>query len=188
MAAPVGIDRDAVLDAGVAVLEREGRVDAVSLRPIAESLGIRVQSIYAHVDGVDGLRRGLALRGLDALADTLTDAAVGRSGAEAVAAIVRAYCAFAIEHPGLFDATLTPPGGDGELEAAMARVTRPLNLVFASCGIEGEDAVHWYRIVFSGVYGFAVMQRDGRLTLGPDPDVTLERMIDAFVAQLGLCS
>ena len=178
MAAPVGIDRDAVLDAGVAVLEREGRVDAVSLRPIAESLGIRVQSIYAHVDGVDGLRRGLALRGLDA----------GRSGAEAVAAIVRAYCAFAIEHPGLFDATLTPPGGDGELEAAMARVTRPLNLVFASCGIEGEDAVHWYRIVFSGVYGFAVMQRDGRLTLGPDPDVTLERMIDGFVTHLGLRS
>ena len=38
----------------------------VALRPVAERLGVRVQSLYAHVDGADGLRRALALRGLDA--------------------------------------------------------------------------------------------------------------------------
>lgn len=186
MAAPVGIDRAGVVDAAVELLEQEGRVANVSLRPVAERLGIRVQSLYAHVDGADDLRRALALRGLDALAAVLTDAALGRAGADALAAIVRAYWDFALEHPGLFDATLSPPGDDPELVDAMASVTRPLLRVFESAGITGDDAVHWYRIVFSSIYGFATMQRDGRVTLGVDPAGTVDRMIEMFVTQLGL--
>ena len=186
MAAPVGIDRTAVVDAAIVVLEQEGRVSGVALRPVAERLGIRVQSLYAHVDSVDDLRRALALRGLDALAAVLTDAALGRSGADALAAIVRAYWTFAVDHPGLFDATLSPPGDDPELVAAMAAVTRPLLRVFESAGITGDDAVHWYRMLFSSIYGFATMRRDGRVTLGVDPDATIDRMIEMFVTQLGL--
>lgn len=185
MAAPVGIDRSGVVDAAVVVLEERGRVADVGLRPVAERLGIRVQSLYAHVDGADDLRRALALHGLRAMADSLTDAALGRAGADALDALVRAYWSFALEHPGLFDASLIPPGDDEELLAAMAAVTRPLLRVFESAGITGDDAVHWYRIVFSSIYGFASMRRDGRVTLGADPDATIDRMIDMFVTQLG---
>ncbi len=184
MAAPVGLDRDAVVDAAVAVLEEQGRVDAVTLRPVAERLGVRVQSLYAHVDGVPGLRRALALRGLDALAATLTEAAIGRAGADAVGAIVRAYLAFATEHPGLWDATLEPPADDPELAAAMAAVTRPLDLVLASAGFDETDATHWYRIVFSTIHGFSVLRRDGMLTLDADPDDTVERIVAMFSREL----
>lgn len=184
MAAPVGLDRDAVIDAAVAVLEQEGRVEAVTLRPVAERLGVRVQSLYAHVDGVPGLRRALALRGLDALAATLTESAIGRAGPDAVGAIVRAYLAFATEHPGLWDATLEPPIGDPELAAAMAAVTRPLDLVLASAGFDEADATHWYRIVFSTIHGFSVLRRDGMLTLDADPDDTVERIVAMFSREL----
>ena len=188
MAAPVGLDRDAVVDAAVEVLEEQGRVDAVTLRPVADRLGVRVQSLYAHVDGVEGLRRALALRGLDALADTLTEAAIGRSGAEAVSAIVEAYLSFAAEHPGLWDATLRPPGDDPDLVAAMARVTRPLDLVLASAGFDETEATHWYRIVFSTIHGFSVLRRDGNLTLEADPDGTAERITRMFTRELALAS
>ena len=185
MAAPVGLDRDAVVGAAVEVLEGAGRVDAVSLRLVAEQLGVRVQSLYAHVDGADGLRHALALRGLDALAATLTEAAIGRAGPDAVAAIVRAYLAFAADHPGLWDATLTPPGDDPELVAAMGAVTRPLDLVLASAGFDRTEATHWYRIVFATIHGFSVLRRDGTLTLDADPDDTVERIVAMFTRELG---
>lgn len=184
MAAPVGLDRDAVVAAAEVLVGEAGRVEAVSLRQVAESLGVRTQSLYAHVDGVDGLRRALAVRALDRLADVLTEAAVGKAGPDAVAAIVRAYAAFALEHPGLYDATLVAPGDDAELGAAMAAVGRPLNLVFRSYGLDDTEALHWYRLVFASVHGYASMRRDGLFTMPADPDETLDRLVALFVGAL----
>lgn len=168
----------------VAVLEEVGRVDAVALREVAARLGVRTQSLYAHVDGADGLRRALALRGLDAMAERLTTAAIGKAGADAVEAIVRAYLAFARDHPGLFEAAQRPPGDDVELGAAIGAVMRPLNLVFESYGLDAEAAVHWYRIVWASVYGFAVLRRNALFTLPGEVDDTLTHLIQAFVRQI----
>ena len=184
MAAPVGLDREHVLDVAVGVLEEAGRVDAVALRLVAARLGVRTQSLYAHVDGADGLRRALALRGLDALGERLTTAAIGKAGADAVEAIVRAYLDFAREHPGLFEAAQRPPGDDIELGEAIGAVMRPLNLVFESYGLDDEAVVHWYRIVWASVYGFAVLRRDGLFTLPGEVDDTLTHLIQAFVRQI----
>jgi AcrR family transcriptional regulator len=186
MAAPVGLTPTAVVDAAEAVLEERGRLDAVGLRPVAERLGVRVQSLYAHVDGAEGLKRALALRGLDALADRLTEAAIGRAGPDAIGAIVSAYLDFAAEHPGLYDATLRPPGEDPEIVVAMGAVTRPLDLVLASFGFDETDTIHWYRIIFSTVHGFSVLRRDGNLTLDADPDDTAERIVAMFTRELEL--
>ena len=180
----MGLDRDQVIDAAVAVLESKGRVDAIALREVAHRLGVKTQSLYAHVKGVDGLRHALALRAHDALADRLAAAAADRAGAEAVAHIVRAYYAFAVEHPGLYDASLRPPGDDPEMLTATAAVTRPLNDVLSSYGLDAGAAVHWYRIVFAGVHGLALLRRDGLLTLPGDPEESLGRMIRAFVHEL----
>ena len=51
---------------------------------MAERLGVRTQSLYSHVDGLDGLRRELALHAVRELGAVLTDAAMGRAGAEAM--------------------------------------------------------------------------------------------------------
>ena len=69
---------------------------------------------------------------------------------------------------------------------AVAAVTRPLNLVFESYGLDRRSAVHWYRIVFASVHGFAMLRRDGLLTMPGDPEESLGHMIDAFVHQLDL--
>lgn len=184
VAAPVGITRAQVLDAAAALLTERGELRAFSLADVAGRLGIRTQSLYAHVDGLAGLHRALALRGLDALADRLTTGAAGKTGGAAIAAIVEAYERFAREQPGLYDASLRPPGDDDEVIAAMVRVTQPLNDVFHEYGLDGDAATHWYRIVFSSIHGFVTLRRDGLLTLPGDPDETLHRMIRAFVDQL----
>jgi AcrR family transcriptional regulator len=182
VAARVGLDRDQVVDAAVDVLTERGAFPG--LAEVADRLGIRTQSLYAHVDGADGLRRELALRGLRALTERLNEAAVGRAGADAVEAIVRAWVDFAAEQPGLYAASLRPPGDDADVAAAIAAATRPLNLVFRSYGLDDETAGHWYRLIFSTVHGFSVLRAGGLLTVLGDPDETVRHAIRVFTEQL----
>ena len=186
MAARMGLDREQVVDAAVGILARRGSPEALALSEVAERLGIRTQSLYAHVDGVDGLRRELALRGLRALAAQLADASIGRSGGEAIEAIVMAWVRFASDHPGLYAASLRAPGDDPELVDAIRATTRPLNLVFRSYGLDDDAAGHWYRLIFSSVHGFAVLRSGGLFTMLGDPDDTVRHMIRVFAGQLAL--
>ena len=62
MAARRGVTADRVAAAALAVLDEAGRVTDVRPAAVAKRLGIRSQSLYAHVDGATGLRRLLALR------------------------------------------------------------------------------------------------------------------------------
>ena len=74
VAAGVGLDRERVIEEAAALADESG-ADAVTLAALAARLGVRSQSLYAHVDGLDGLRRDLAILGQQSLADRL-----GRGG------------------------------------------------------------------------------------------------------------
>jgi AcrR family transcriptional regulator len=180
----VGLSRAVVVESAVVVLEEQGTVDAVTLAAVAERLGVRTQSLYSHVDGLDGLRRELALHSVRALGAELSTAAMGRAGADAVEAIIRTYLRFAAEHPGLFAATLRAPGEDAELAAAVATVSTPLTLVFRAYGLDEEAQVHWYRLVWATVCGFATLRRDGLFTRPGDPDDTITHLVRVFADQL----
>lgn len=106
MARKAGLERKDVLDAAAQIADADG-LDAVTLVSVANRLGIRAPSLYAHVDGLDGLRRQLALHAAVAMADALQRAADrrdGRDGRDALRAIAHAYRAFARQHPGWYAA------------------------------------------------------------------------------------
>ena len=184
MAARRGVTTDRVADAALEVLDEVGNVDGVRPSLVAERLGIRSQSLYAHVDGVDGLRRMLALRSLADLADVVTGAAVGRSGSDAVDAVVRAHLGFAMAWPGRFSAAIHPPGDDPDLLAAVERVGGSLRTVLEMLGLDVDARVHWTRLQLSLVWGFATLWSDGRLTLTPPPESTIDHLVAALLARL----
>ena len=64
------LDQAGVLDAAARLADEHGYQN-LTLAMLASELGIRSQSLYAHVDGLQGLRDGLALRGQAVLADDL---------------------------------------------------------------------------------------------------------------------
>lgn len=184
MARKLGVDKEQVLEAAFEVLDEQRRPEAVTLGAVAERVGIRTQSLYAHVDGASGLRRELALRALDELAALVTRAAVGRSGPGAAAEILRARLDYALTYPGRFAAAIYPPGDDPELNAAVDAVSYPLTVVLDSCGLDFETQVHWNRISMATVYGFAMMANDGQLTLPVDQRQSADVLIDVLVGQL----
>ena len=90
----------------------------------------------------------------------------------------------AVTRPGLYDASLRPPGDDESMIEVTNAVMHPLNAVLHAYGLGDEEIVHWYRVVFAGVHGFAILQRDGLFTYAGDPEDSLGHMIDAFVHQI----
>ena len=96
MAARLGISKADVIDTAFELLEETQNVQAVTMTAVAARLGIRVQSLYAHVDGTQGLQREIALRSLQKLAQRLNQAAIGVAGIDAVRSVLKAQFDFAL--------------------------------------------------------------------------------------------
>ena len=56
--------------------------------------------------------------------------------------------------------------------------------MFESDGFNPEETVHWDRILFSAVHGFAVLDRDGLFTLPGDVDKTVALLIRAITHEI----
>ena len=183
MGAQTKFDQSRVLDAAAALVDEHGYQN-LTLAMLAAELGMRSQSLYAHVDGIEGLRDGLALRGQAMLADQLRDAAMALSGPDALRSVVRALRRFADEHPGLYQASLRAPGESPEMAAANERTTAPLMAVLGSFGLEGDDLVHHYRVIWSSVHGFVTLGHAGLHSWPADPEVSFDLMLAMFVTEL----
>jgi len=183
-----GLDRAQVVDAAVAIADAEG-LEAVTLARVAAALGVRSPSLYNHVEGRDGLIRGVAARSTRELATALRRAATGRSGADAITAVAQAQRDYARRYPGRYAATVAAPApGDAEHEAAAADAVDVLESVLGGAGLEGDDVIHAVRALRSAVHGFAALEASGGFALAVDPDDSFRRLVDAVATGLGVSS
>lgn len=151
---------------------------------LAADLGMRSQSLYAHVDGIEGLRRQLALRGQQLLGNELRDAVMARSGVDAFRAVAYTYASFADAHPGLYEASLRAPGDDTEMAEANEHTMEPLVAVLRSFGVDGDELIHRYRVVWASIHGFVTLRQAGLMSRPVDVDESFERLIALFSADL----
>jgi AcrR family transcriptional regulator len=184
MSPRVGLDRTAVVEAA-AILADEVGFEGVTLARLAGRLSVRTPSLYNHVDGLDGLRRELALLGTRELGFRIGRAAVGKTADKAVVAIAHAYRAFVKERPGLYAATvrsyrLSDPT-DSELQALEREIIGVVLDVFASYGLRGDDALHAVRGLRSVVHGFATLESAGGFGMPLEVDESFERLLRIFV-------
>jgi AcrR family transcriptional regulator len=178
--ARAGLTRDRVVDAAAALLADEGEA-GLTLTRLAARLGVKPPSLYAHVAGLDDLRRALRLRGFVALRDTLRASAVGRARRDALTGLAGAYLAFARAHPGLYGLTLATAEDDDETVRGVARSLMETVLsVLRGYLLEGDDAVHAARILRSTLHGFASLELAGGFGLPQSLDETRERLVAAL--------
>lgn len=180
-----GLDSERVVDAAVAIADADG-LGAVTLARVAADLDVRPPSLYSHVDGRPGLLSAVAVRGVRGLTAALRDAAVGRSGPEALAAVSRAYRTFAREHPGLYAATVAaPPADDRDHRAAASEAVDVMVAVIRGWGLEDHEAIHGVRIVRSALHGFVTIEAAGGFGMAIDVDASFDRMVATLAAGLG---
>src|SRR4051794_24988626 len=179
-----GLDEGRVVDAAATIADAEG-LAAVTVARVAQELGVRPPSLYNHVAGRDALVRGIALRALRDLGEAVRDAAVGRSGDEALAAFAGAYRDYALAHPGAYAATVrAPTAEDAEHDAAAQAGVGPALAVLRGWGLEGDDAIHATRAVRSAVHGFVSIEAGGGFGLPADREESFRRMVAALAAGL----
>jgi AcrR family transcriptional regulator len=179
-----GLDSERVVSAAARIADGEG-LDAVTLARLAGELGVRAPSLYNHVNGRDGLLRALAIRGVRELTATMRDAAVGRSGGDALAATASAYRAYARAHPGLYAASVAAPAPDDEEHQAAARDS--VDVVYAvlrGWELEGDDAVHAARAFRSAVHGFVALEAGGGFGIPVDVDASFEWLVATLAGGL----
>ncbi|WP_029421457.1 TetR/AcrR family transcriptional regulator [Alicyclobacillus macrosporangiidus] len=186
MSAKARLDRVSVVLTAASLADEIG-FEHVTLAAVASRLGVRIPSLYNHVDGLPGLRRELALYGIRELNKRLQLAAIGKESERAIEAMFHAYRAFARERPGLYEATLhAPDPQDRELEKAAQDIVETVLTVLEPFHFTHEDAIHVVRGIRSVAHGFASLEAAGGFGLSIDPDESYRRLISVFL--LGLHS
>ena len=146
------VARDDVVRAAADLVDREGW-QALSLARVARELGLHATSMYAHVSGLDDLRKEIALLTAEELADEVWSATIGKVGAEALAAIALEYRSYAAAYPGRTASLSDIDRADPDFAARMARLHEPLAATFRSFGLDEEQASSAHQIFGATING-----------------------------------
>ncbi|MEH6905839.1 TetR/AcrR family transcriptional regulator [Neobacillus drentensis] len=181
----IGLDISFIIEAAGEIADQYG-VQEVTLASLAKKLGIRPPSLYNHFDGLTGLRKKLAIYGIDKLYEVMADAAIGVSGTEAVIAVSQAYVNFARKHPGIYEATLLAPDPeDVDVQRAGAKIVDLSVRVLQAYQLEGEEALHAVRGLRSILHGFSSLEQKGGFKMSLDLNESLLIILKAFLAGIG---
>ncbi|MFD7731551.1 WHG domain-containing protein [Kitasatospora phosalacinea] len=181
-----GLSAAAVVDHALDLIDERG-AEALTLAAVAARAGVATPSLYKHVaGGLPELRRLVAVRTTEELADHLAAAVLGRSRDDAVRALLTAYAGYALHRPLRYAALPQAPDPDPgpELTAAAERLVGVLFAVLRGYGLEGSEAVHAARTLRAAAHGYASLATAGAFQLAEAADVTLERLTGVLVEGL----
>jgi AcrR family transcriptional regulator len=179
-----GLSRAKVVAEAADVADELG-IDRLTLAAVAGRVGVRLPSLYKHVESLEALRQGVAASATADLAAVMTRAAVGRSGQEALRAVAVAYRDYGRAHPGRYATTVRAPDpGDAVRTAATEDVLRVVFAILAGYGIAGDDAVDATRALRASLHGFVTLEAAGGFGMAREVDRSFERFLTAFDAAL----
>jgi AcrR family transcriptional regulator len=179
-----GLSAEAVIEAASTLADAHGLAD-LTLARIAESLGVRPPSLYKHVDGLEAVHRGLALKGLREATARVQQATVGKARDAALFAFAHAYWQFARERPGLYAASVRAARhGENDLASAGEALIGVVLAVLAGYGVKGDDALHATRGLRAIIHGFVSLDAMGAFRLKLDLGESFDRLLAGFARDL----
>lgn len=173
-----GLTRDRVVDEAVTLVD-----DAdLSLAVLADRLGVRVPSLYKHVDGLDDVTRAAATRCVRELTSVMRDAAVGVARDDAVRAVAIAYRRWAHEHPGRYRlAQRAPAPDDVDAVAAAGEAVDVVASALAGFRLDADHLVDAVRGLRACIHGFVSLEAAGGFGMPRSTDSSFDALIDALL-------
>jgi AcrR family transcriptional regulator len=154
-----------------ALLDEEG-VESLTMRRVAERLGIRAPSIYKHLAGKEALEAAVISEGFAELAATFETAAAGAD--DPLGALAAAYRRFGLEKPHLYRLMTERPLKRDLLEPGVeGRAARPL---LGALG--GDEALA--RAAWAFAHGMTILELNGRFPAGADLDAAWREGLRGF--------
>lgn len=181
--------REDVLDAALTLLH-DGGPQALSMRRLADALGVSYQVVYSRVGGKADVVRALhddGLAGLRAATGALDDE---RGTDEHVHAVARGYLAHALHDPILFDVMFGAPLPAFVRDDAAREVERQ---AFETCWVgpvrdllvargDGRRATPLAYRLWAAVHGVVVVHLAGHGSPSGDPATEVDALVAALLA------
>jgi AcrR family transcriptional regulator len=177
------LDKATLVRVAADIADRDGWAN-LTLSQVSKEVNRHVTSLYAHVDGLEALRREVALLALDELADEVWKAALGRTREDALWAIAEVERDYARAHPGRNAAIVTYRAPDDEeLRTAGRRVAEPIWATFRSFGLDEQQISQAHSVFSCALRGLILAEITDTFPFH-DLDETHEQLIGLFVAAL----
>lgn len=111
--------RESLLQSAAKLLDEGASIDTLSLRSIARDSGVKAPSVYLHFSGKDDLIGALLRNLFEQLGKQIAEAiAAEPDPSQELRLRCRAYCRFALDHPGkyriMFSEQLPPRAAEGD--------------------------------------------------------------------------
>ena len=155
--ARTGLDKNTIIVLAAQKANELG-LENITLKMLADELGIKSPSLYNHIENLEDLKKQLMLYGWKQLESRLVKAAIGVSGYEALRAICHAFYEYATENPGLFNAMLWyNKFQNTETMEATSGLFSVLFKVTSSLNISEENCNHIIRTLRGFLEGFSLL-------------------------------
>lgn len=170
-----------ILQAAVQMVEREGP-DGLSLRAVAEELGVRAPSLYRYFPQKEALEVAVAEEALKAILSRLQDAATVSDPEKRFRKTVDAYLEFARERFALYS-FLMQSRYPASYRLAVGKTVWNL-LLEAASGVSGQpDDTAAAVAVWSFLHGYVSLEHAGAFGVS-GPKGALERGVEVFLKTL----
>jgi AcrR family transcriptional regulator len=182
------LSTDVVIDEAARLIDEPGS-EGLTLAALADSLGVRIPSLYKHVDGMPAIQRGIKIVGKNSLASVLAQAAIGKSRDDAITAMAVAYRAWALQHPGQYPMIMGAPAAGDELDlAASTSLVKVIYDVLAGYDILGDDAVDATRFLRASLHGFVALETSGAFEIPVNLERSFDRLVESVITALATWS
>jgi AcrR family transcriptional regulator len=173
-----GLSSQDVVTAAAGLADEAGYTE-LTMGLVAQRLGIRTPSLYKHVGDLADLRRRVATQAVTELGEAVCGALQGRSGLDALTAMLTAIRAYVAAHPGRYAATTGQQltGRDDPLVTATSRLLGSIAAMLRGYGIADTEMDHAIRTLRCTIHGYAALQADDGFQWNADPDETFDWMI-----------
>lgn len=183
MPAPERTTLDAIVEAGLALLEEAGP-EALTMQAVAQRVGVRAPSLYKRVRSRADLVRLVTEATVRDLGDELARAAGDADPAAELRTLGRALRTFAHARPAGYHLVFAPAPDDARADPALLAAASAPVLDTVERLVGPRDALAAARTLTAWAHGFVSMELAGAFRLGGDVDVAFEYGLGRVVGAL----
>jgi AcrR family transcriptional regulator len=159
-------------------LADEKGLQGVTLKAVADRLGIRTPSLYNHIESLDDLLRAIAHTGMRAMNSQMSRVAIGKSGDHAIQAVSIEYLTFVTTHPGVYEVIQWAAWhGTHETEQIFASYTELLTTLIDSMRLKTPRVDEILHLLTGVLHGYITLQRQNVMD---NPDEVRENLSGAI--------
>lgn len=186
---PAQIDRDRIVEMARQLIEQDG-IERLSLRQLAQALGVQAPSLYRHIKNKTALLQAINQTTTRKLIACLR--AVSQENGQALEArlmaLAQAYRQFAHAHPACYQlANSSLPEHAGDSADDRENLVLPLQALFTQLTQDDERAFAALRGAYAFLHGWVMLELTQQFQRGGDLDAHFEQAFLTMVRgwQLG---